>query len=149
MTALTSTHPLARRHQAQASEVSLLRLYTIRVVFALMAFALGSDIWPVIVNHTKPWTLMQGVGICMLGAVSATALLGLRYPLKMLPLFFFEIVWKTTWLIVVALPAWQAGQLGPIMETTQACLMGVIFLIAMPWGYVFKHYVKASGDRWI
>ena len=83
------------------------------------------------------------------GAVSALALLGLRYPLQMLPLLFFELVWKSIWLIVVALPLWSAHQ--PMDAKTSAvlaCLMGVIFPIVIPWRYVFSNYVMKRGDRW-
>jgi hypothetical protein len=46
----------------------------------------------------------------VLGAVSALALLGLRYLLLLLPLLFFELAWKSIWLIVVAMPLWSANQ---------------------------------------
>ena len=26
--------------------------------------------------------------------------------------------------------------------------MAVIFLVIIPWGYVFETYVKKAGDRW-
>jgi hypothetical protein len=62
---------------------------------------------------------------------------------------FFEMIWKTIWLVAVALPLWRAGQLDDnIMETVVACLMGIIFPIVIPWGYVFAHYVRRPGDRW-
>jgi hypothetical protein len=38
---------------------------------------------------------MRGVVRSVLAAVSLLAVLGIRYPLKMLPLLFFELVWKT------------------------------------------------------
>jgi hypothetical protein len=37
------------------------------------------------VNPAKSWALMPGVVKCMLAALSALAILGLRYPLRMLP----------------------------------------------------------------
>jgi peptidoglycan/LPS O-acetylase OafA/YrhL len=33
--------------------------------------------------------------------------------------------------------------------TLIACIVGVVLVpLAMPWGYVFEHFVKAPGDRW-
>ena len=68
----------------------------------------------------------------------------------MLPLLFFELVWKSIWLIVVALPLWSARQPmdAKTSETVLACLMGVIFPIVIPWRYVFSNYVMKRGDRW-
>jgi hypothetical protein len=135
---------------ADVSQVSLLRLYALRATYLLIAVGLGIDIWPAIIHHAKPWELWQGVVCSVLGAVSALALLGLRYPLQMLPLLFFELVWKSIWLIVVALPLWSAHQPmdAKTSETVLACLMGVIFPIVIPWRYVFMSYVMQRGDRW-
>jgi hypothetical protein len=131
------------------AEVSLFRLHALRAVYALLAFGLGSDMWPLLFHH-KPWDLMHGVAVSLLAAVSAMGLIGLRYPLKMLPLLFFEIAWKTIWLTMIALPLWQAGKVdAATAETIKACLMGVIFPIVIPWGYVVETYVRAPGDRWL
>jgi hypothetical protein len=110
---------------------------------------LGVDVWPGIIHHEKPWGLMLGVVQCVLAAVSLLALLGIRYPLQMLPLLFFETVWKSIWLIVVAIPLWSAHQMdAKTWETAVACLMGVIFPIVIPWRYVAANYVMRRGDRW-
>jgi hypothetical protein len=67
----------------------------------------------------------------------------------MLPLLLFELVWKSIWLLVVALPLWSVGQMDAgTSETATACLMGVIFLVVIPWPYVFANYVLKPGDRW-
>ena len=131
------------------NEVSLVRLYALRATYLLIVVGLGTEIWPGIIHHEKPWGLMQGVVNCVLAAVSLLALLGLRYPLQMLPLLFFEMVWKSIWLIVVALPLWSAQKMDAnTWETAVACLMGVIFPIVIPWTYVFANYFKKPGDRW-
>lgn len=131
------------------SEVSLLRLYLLRAIYLLIAVGLGSDIWPLIIHHAKPWSLMHGVAMSLLAAVSAMAVLGLRYPLQMLPLLFFEIVWKLIWLIAIAVPLGLAHQVdADTMETVVACLMVAIVIVAVPWRFVFENYVKKPGDRW-
>jgi hypothetical protein len=134
---------------APARQVSLLRLYALRAVYLLIAVAMGGQIWPLIFHH-RPWELMHGVADCMLAAITALALLGVRYPLKMLPLLFVEMAWKSIWLLAVALPIWRSGQAfdADTAETVKACLMGVIFPLVIPWRYVFAHYVRAPGDRW-
>jgi len=131
-------------------EVSLLRFYLLRGTYLLVAVAMGAQIWPLVFHHRHWDDLMHGVAVSMLAAVTALCLFGLRYPLKMLPLLFVEAVWKTVWVLAMGLPLWQAGQMDAnAWETMKACLMGVIFLIVIPWPYVFAHYVKAPGDRWL
>jgi uncharacterized membrane protein len=67
----------------------------------------------------------------------------------MLPMMFFELVWKLIWLIAVALPLWSAGQMDANnLETVQNCLVGVIFLFVIPWRYVVPNHVLKPGDRW-
>ncbi len=125
------------------------RLYLLRAGYLLLVIGLGSMIWPGIIHHDKPWTLMQGVVHCMLAALSLLAILGLRYPLQMLPLLFFELAWKAIWLLVVALPLWSAHQMDPdTLETTYECFVSVVFVIVIPWDYVFANYVIKPGDAW-
>ncbi len=134
---------------AGMTEVALWRLYALRAAYLLLVVGLGIEIWPGIIRHEKPWELMYGVVQCVLAAVSLLALLGLRYPLQMLPLLFFEIVWKSIWLIVVAMPLWSAHQMDArTWDTAVACLMVVIFPLLIPWGYVVTNYVRRGGDRW-
>lgn len=132
------------------TEVSVFRLYVMRATYLLIAIALGAQIWPIVIAHARPWSVMHGVALCMLATVTLLAALGVRYPLKMLPLLFFDLTWKAIWLIVVALPLWQAGKIDPdTSETVFACLMGiVIFPLAIPWPYAYANYVRARGDRW-
>jgi hypothetical protein len=130
-------------------EVSLVRLYLLRAAYLLLVVGLGIEIWPGIIHHTRPWALMQGVVKCVLAAVSLLALIGVRYPLQMLPLLLFELVWKALWLGVVASPLWIRGTMDEdTWATAFACLMGAVFLFAVPWRYVLVVYVAQPGDRW-
>jgi len=124
-------------------EVSILRLYILRAMYLLIAVGLAFTIWPQIIHHPKSWPLWHGVGCSLLGAVSILAALGIRYPLAMLPILFFELIWKSIWIIAVAFPLWSTNQLaGANLETAQDCMVGIIILIAIPWPYVWSNYVK-------
>jgi hypothetical protein len=131
-------------------DVSTFRLYVLRAMYLLIVVGLGITIWPGILQHPGDLALMRGVVRSLLGALALLAILGIRYPLRMLPLLLFEFVWKTIWVLAFGLPLWLAHPLDPdTQETMKACLMGVVLVpLVMPWRYAFAHYVKAAGDRW-
>jgi hypothetical protein len=132
------------------NEVSIFRLYVLRATYLLMVVGLGATIWPLLLDAPEAAEHFRGVTWCLLGTVALLALLGLRYPLKMLPLLFFELVWKVTWLVTIGLQLRSSGQLeGEFRETWFANLLGlVIFPLVIPWGYVLRRYVREPGDRW-
>ena len=160
-TALTKSRTLAASAQgpndpeigAATREVSLPRLYLLRAGYLLIAVGLVLTKWPVIVNHLinpeGPLPLFEGVETCMLVALSLLALLGLRYPLQMLPILLFEIAWKVIWTAVVVLPLWTAHQLDPATAMVfYTCLVVLIVVAVVPWRYVIAEYVTKPGDRW-
>ena len=129
------------------SEVSLARLYVLRATYLLLVVGLGALTLPPLLSHAQ---MARGVIPSLLGAVWLLAFVGLRYPLQMLPLLMFEFVWKTLWLIDFGLPQWFSGQPPPTFaEDFQAIAMGVLLMpLVIPWGYVYRHYVKQHADRW-
>ena len=70
-------------------EVSTARLYALRGVYLLIVVGLGATIWPLLLDPARTPDHMRGVVWALLAAVSLLALLGMRYPLKMLPVVFF------------------------------------------------------------
>jgi hypothetical protein len=132
------------------SEVSTFRLYLLRAMYLLIAVGLGSMIWPGILHHPTDLAHLRGVVRALLGSLSLLMVLGLRYPLKMLPLLFFELTWKAIWVLAFGLPLWTAHQLDPdSQETLRDCLLGVVLVpLVIPWRYVVANYVKLPGDRW-
>ena len=132
------------------SEVSTFRLYVLRGMYLIIVVGLGFMIWPGIVAPSDDVSHMGSVVRALLGAVSLLALLGIRYPLAMLPVLLFEFIWKTIWVLAFGLPGWLNGTLDAGMSESLAdCLLGVVVVpIAIPWGYVVRHYLMAPGDRW-
>ena len=131
------------------SHVSTFRLYVLRATYLFMFLGLAVYVWPGIIHHGALGDA-QSVVRSFLGAVALLALLGIRYPLQLLPLMFFELVWKSIWLLAMALPLWLAGRIdAATQESIKACLMGVILLpLVIPWRYVIANYVKRPADRW-
>ena len=131
------------------TELSPFRLNLLRTGYTLLVVGLGTTIWPSLLDPSRSWELMHGVVASMLGSMSALAVLGLRYPLRMLPLLFFEMGWKAIWLIRVALPLWSGNRLDPATtQTLYECLPIILFPMIIPWSYVFENYAKKPGDAW-
>ena len=131
------------------TKISLVRLNLLRVAYALLAFGLGSTVWPAIVDPSTTWPLKSGVVFAMLGALSLLSILGLRYPLQLLPLLLFEMAWKAIWLLRMAWPLWSTHQMdAATTQTLNDVLPIVLFPLLIPWSYVLKHYLRNAGDPW-
>jgi len=133
---------------ATATDLSRTRLHLLRAGYLLMGVGLVLVKWPLLPDaHALP--LYEGVTLCLLTAMSLLAFLGLRYPVKLLPLLLFESAWKLLWLAVVALPTAAAGSLdGATADTVVSCSLVVVILAVTPWRYVWCAYVRTPGDRW-
>jgi hypothetical protein len=130
-----------------AREVSLFRLYVLRATYLLLVVGLGAMIVPDVISHPL---MSRGVIPSLLGAVWLLAFLGLKYPVEMLPLLMFEFAWKTLWAVTYGIPQWSSGHLPPTFaEDSFNIGLGVILMpLVIPWGYVWRHYVKQAGARW-
>jgi hypothetical protein len=131
------------------SEVSTRKLNLLRAGYLYIAVGLAIFELPALL-HPENLSRLDKVVLSVLSAMALLAVLGLRYPLKMLPLLFFEFLWKAVWLLAFGLPLLLSGRLGPeTTETLTGVLMGVLLVpLVTPWGYVLERYVRAPGDRW-
>jgi hypothetical protein len=127
-------------------EVSLARLYVLRATYLLLIVGLGAVNLGQLISHDPT---ARGVIPSLLGGIWLLAFLGFKYPLKMLPLLMFEFAWKAIWLFDYGMPQWTSGQIPPTWpEDFKAIVAGVILMpIVIPWGYVYRHYVKMPS-RW-
>ena len=131
------------------TDLTLFRLNLLRTGYVILVVGLGTTIWPSILDPARSWTLMNGVVVSMLGAMSALAVLGIRYPLAMLPLLFFEMGWKAIWMLRIALPLWSENRLDQATtQTLYECLPIILFPFIIPWPYVFHNFMRKPGDAW-
>jgi hypothetical protein len=148
---MTLTDPLTTSSSVRAADapLPLRRLHLMRVGYLVLGAGNAVVRWPALVDHGASLPLLEGVVTCMLTALSLLAFLGLRYPVRMLPVLVFESAWKVIWLSVVALPQLIAGDIDPATrEVMNAVLWVVVILAVVPWRYVWRQYVTATGDRW-
>lgn len=143
--ASTAASAVPTEVQRLDSEVPLWRLYILRATYLLLIVGLGAVNLP---QLFWPDPSARGVIPGVLGGIWVLAFFGLRYPLQMLPLLFFEFVWKTVWLLNYGLPQWRSGRMPPTwVEDFQAIAMGVILMpIVIPWGYVWRRFLKMAPD---
>jgi hypothetical protein len=140
-TAATRTAPQAE------SELSLLRLSILRFIYFVIAFGEGSQVIPGLFAHEPT---ARGVIPALLSGLCVLCLLGLRYPRQMLPLLLFEMAWKYIWFFAFGLPQYMSGQAAPTFgDDFFPITFGVVLMpFVIPWGYVWRHYVRQVGDRW-
>ena len=143
MTAATATPPA----QQDGRDLSLPRLYVLRLVYFLIAFGEGSQVIPgLFVHEPTARGMMQALlsGLCLMSA------LGLRYPREMLPLLMFEMAWKYIWFFAFGLPQYVSGQIPATFgEDFPAITFGVVIMsFVLPWGYMWRNFVKSAADPW-
>ena len=145
----TTPVPVTPKGRAAPGELSLPRLHALRVGYLFLGLGLAIVKWPLFVHRDNPWTLTEGVVNCLLVALSLLALLGLRYPVRMLPVLLFEVAWKLVWYAVVAVPLWRTDTMDAANQVfAWECLLVVPLLAVIPWRFVWAQYGAASGDRW-
>ena len=133
-----------------ADDIPLYRLYLLRAGFLVLGLAQGYRTWSAILGHRGPWEFWHGVAASLLGALTLLALLGVRYPVRMLPLMIFEFVWKLIWTLAIWLPLWLGHRVdADTADNFFAISLGVVIVpLILPWGYIWKNYVTAPADRW-
>lgn len=128
-------------------EVSLARLYLLRANYLLWAVAGLFLAVPALFAH-PPGT--RGMVDSIFGGLWVMGLLGLRFPLRMLPILLFEFVWKSIWLLAFGLPQWLAGSDSPRLAGDLVSIGNgpLLFGLVIPWPYVWRTYVRAPAERW-
>ena len=128
--------------------VSRARLIVLRALYAFIVAGLAAFVWPHFLAQLPAPAHYHGVVMTMLAAFSILCAVGIRYPLQMLPILLFELLWKLMWLLLIAFPRWQAGTMdAATSQTAIDCAAAVLVLLAVPWGYVLRNYVRRPAER--
>jgi len=93
MTITPTDATTATARTAVDEELSTRCLNIMRFGNAFMGVGLAIVKWPLLIQDAAFPPLMDGVVTCLLPAMSLLAFLGLRYPVRMLPILF-EVAWK-------------------------------------------------------
>lgn len=122
-------------------------IWMLRLNYFLAAAVVGTWAWGALLRHQGPWDQYKSVMICVWAAYPTLMAIGLIRPLRMLPIMFFMIAYKTLWLTLVAYPMWQAGTLTPsAVAMAKDFLWLPLGLIAIPWGYSFRTFVLPRSN---
>lgn len=133
--------------------LSPLRLWAMRVPYFLTGVLFSITIWPSLIGNWGGFDPMTGVAMAFWGALSALALFGLRFPIRMLPILLLQFTYKLIWIASVGLPLQARGELdASAQELLTANLIGVVIdTIAIPWLFVIKTFAvgifAAPKDR--
>ncbi len=128
-------------------ELPLWRLHVIRAFCLFFVVAAPFDDLPRLFFHAPE---ERGMITCILAGLWVMALIGLRYPTKMIPILLFEFVWKTIWAIFFGAPQWLSGVGSPRLgqDLFDIGFFAIVFGLIIPWPWVWQHYVKAPAERW-
>jgi hypothetical protein len=123
--------------------VPRINIYLLRTLYLLMVVFLGKDAWSHIATFEGTWNPEAAAAWSVWAAFSVLAGIGLFHPLRMLPIVFLEITYKTIWLVIVGFPLLSAGTLeGRAEEMMFSFGLVVLPIVATPWGYVFRTYLR-------
>ena len=129
-------------------EVPLWRLYLMR---AMAIFFVAQGLFTIVPNVLFPADPMnRGMIPSIMAGLWVLAIFAIRYPLQMVPLFLFEFVWKSIWLLAFGLPQYLSGIGSPRLaqDMFDIGLFSIVFAFFIPWTYVWRHYVKKPSERW-
>jgi hypothetical protein len=134
-------------HHRMTNEPTKLRCNLLRLLYLIMAAGLAITVWPSVLSHDTVQAHSGPGAQSMMAAMGALAVVGLRFPLKMLMLLVFEVFWKLIFLLSFALPLLLTGQPDAASwENIWACLIAMAFIPIIPWRYWCAELKQRQAD---
>ncbi|WP_105167813.1 hypothetical protein [Pseudoalteromonas sp. T1lg23B] len=123
-------------------EVGKIRLNFLRAMYVFIVIGLGLSNTPEAISEMGISADSYTVINAMLMGFMILSLVGVFFPLQMLPILMFELLWKVIWLAMFALPMHLNMGLDEYATGVAfACFIGVILTpLVLPWRYIFNNY---------
>ena len=120
------------------------RLHVMRGLYFLNFISLAFDNWSAILFPQESMDTLTGVTISFWAAFSLLNLLGVRFPLKFVPILLLQLLYKSAWIIGIYMPARSLGSLNENLSSFfWVCIAGIILnLLIIPWKFVYLEYIK-------
>jgi hypothetical protein len=148
MTALNQAVAAASGDPGTKNRLTVRRLNVMRSGYAFMGLGLAVVKWPLL-RDVGSLPVMEGVVTCLLTAMCLLAFLGLRYPVRMLPILLFEVAWKAIWIAAAGVPHLASNDMdAATREVLVNCSLVVLIAAVIPWGYAWRQYVRTPGNAW-
>ena len=120
------------------------RLHLMRALFFLNFISLAFDNWSAVLFPTEQMDVLSGVAISFWAGFALLNLIGVRFPLKMLPILLLQLLYKSAWILGTYRPARASGSLDAgIQEFFWICVAGIALnLLIIPWRYVYRAFIR-------
>ena len=123
---------------------SKFRLMLMRGLYLLTFIGLAFQAWEYLLFPGEQIDYITGVAFSFWATYATLMGLGVRYPVKMLPLLLLQLMYKATWVLTVYLPMKSSGSVTPVAESFYwICVTAVVLdSLVIPWGYFWNAYVR-------
>ena len=115
-----------------------------RGLFFLNFISLAFDNWSAVLFPTEQMDVLSGVAISFWAGFALLNLIGLRFPLKMLPILLLQLLYKSAWILGTYRPAHASEPVDAgIQEFFWICVAGIVLnLLIIPWKYVYRELCR-------
>lgn len=125
-------------------QISTLRLSLMRGLYLLTFVGLSHEAWSTLLFPAEQLDTLTGVTYSFWASYATLMVIGVRYPIKMLPLILLQLFYKSAWLAGVYWPAYKANATDEDLESFfWVCVTAIILdIFIIPWRYFYFAYIK-------
>lgn len=130
------------------NEIGKIRLITLRLFYFLTGVSFGALASLNVLSGNNSVEGLTDVIQAVLYAFALLLLAGVVQPLRMLPLLFFSLTWKSIWIMAFVIPVYVDGGLDGHTKTILMAVLGglIVTSAVIPWGYTMRRYCKFKTD---